>query len=235
MYLQRIYFRVLAVRILIVEDDRRLSGIIKRGLLEEGYSVDSAYDGDEGQYFAESLSYDVMVLDIMLPTKDGLEVCRELRRKKMNVPILMLTARDSVEDRVRGLDAGADDYLIKPFSFNELLARIRALLRREASSKSARLQNGDLVMDTLTRQVWRGKRSIELTSKEYAILEYFMRHPDMVITRTMIEEHAWNYEFSGVSNIIDVYIRRLRRHIDEEGQDSLIQTVRRAGYRLRAL
>lgn len=223
------------MRVLIVEDERRLSGIIKRGLLEEGYAVDSAYDGEEGQYFAESVSYDVMILDVMLPRKDGLEVCRDLRQKKMNMPILMLTARDSVEDRVRGLDAGADDYLVKPFAFNELLARIRALLRREGSSKSARFQVGDLVMDTLTREVWRGQRSIELTSKEYAILEYFMRHPNMVISRTMIEEHAWNYEFSGMSNIIDVYVRRLRRHIDEKDQASLIQTVRGAGYRLRAL
>jgi len=223
------------MRILIVEDERRLSGIIKRGLLEEGYAVDTAYDGEEGQYFAESVSYDVIILDIMLPNKDGIEVCRELRQKKINTAILMLTARDAIEDRVRGLDAGADDYLVKPFAFNELLARIRALLRREGSSKSARLQVGDLVMDTVTRQVWRGQRSIELTSKEYAILEYFMRHPSMVITRTMIEEHAWDYEFSGVSNIIDVYIRRLRRHIDEKGQDSLIQTMRGAGYRLRAL
>jgi DNA-binding response OmpR family regulator len=226
---------MLAMRILIVEDERRLSGIIKRGLLEEGYAVDTAYDGDEGEYFAESVSYDAMILDIMLPTKDGFAVCRELRQKKMNVPILMLTARDSVEDRVRGLDAGADDYLVKPFAFNELLARIRALLRREGPSKSARLRVGDLVMDTLTRQVWRGQRGIELTTKEYAILEYFMRHPNIVITRPMIEEHAWNYEFSGVSNIIDVYIRRLRHHVDVEGEESLIQTVRGAGYRLRAL
>jgi len=223
------------MRILVVEDERRLSGIIKRGLLEEGYAVDTAYDGEEGGYFAESVQYDVMILDIMLPKKDGIEVCQELRLKKINIPILMLTAKDSVEDRVAGLDAGADDYLVKPFAFNELLARVRALLRREAFSKSPRLAVGDLVMDVVTREVWRGQKSIKLTSKEYAILEYFMRHPNMVITRTMVEEHAWDYEFDSISNIIDVYIRRLRCSIDERGQESLIETVRGAGYRLRAV
>ena len=223
------------MRILVVEDERRLSGIIKRGLLEEGYSVDTAYDGEEGEYFAGSVQYDVVILDIMLPKKDGIEVCRELRLKKINFPILMLTAKDSVEDRVAGLDAGADDYLVKPFAFNELLARVRALLRREAFSKSPRLEVGDLVMDVVTREVWRGQRSIKLTSKEYAILEYFMRHPNMLITRTMLEEHAWDYEFDSMSNVIDVYIRRLRRSIDERGRDSLIETVRGAGYRLRAI
>jgi DNA-binding response OmpR family regulator len=223
------------VRILVVEDERRLSGIIKRGLLEEGYAVDTAYDGEEGAYFAGSVQYDVMILDIMLPKKDGIEVCQELRLNKINTPILMLTAKDSVEDRVAGLDAGADDYLVKPFAFNELLARVRALLRREAFAKSPRLEVGDLAMDIVTREVWRGQRSIRLTSKEYAILEYFMRHPNMVITRTMLEEHAWDYEFDSMSNIIDVYVRRLRRSIDERGQDSLIETVRGAGYRLRAV
>jgi len=145
----------------------------------------------------------------------------------------MLTARDTVEDRIKGLDAGADDYLVKPFAFNELLARIRALLRREGRSKTPRLQVGDLIMDTLTREVWYGERNIELTSKEYVVLEYFMRHPNMVITRTMLEEHAWDYDFDSVSNLIDVYIRRLRRKIDENSKTSLIQTVRGAGYRLR--
>ncbi|MCL4458775.1 MAG: response regulator transcription factor [Chloroflexi bacterium] len=221
------------MRILVLEDERRLCNIIKRGLLEEGYAVDTAYDGEDGEYLAESTPYDLIILDIMLPKKDGIGVCQELRLKRVNTPILMLTAKDSVEDRVKGLDAGADDYLIKPFAFNELLARIRALLRREGFSKSPRLQVGDLVMDTLSREVWRGQRRIELTSKEYVILEYFMRHPNMVITRTMLEEHAWDYEFDSMSNLIDVYIRRLRRKIDERGQNSLIQTVRGAGYRLR--
>jgi DNA-binding response OmpR family regulator len=221
------------MRILVIEDERRLCNIIKRGLLEEGYAVDTAYDGEDGEYLAETTPYDLIILDIMLPKKDGIEVCQELRLKRVNMPILMLTARDTVEDRVKGLDAGADDYLIKPFAFNELLARIRALLRREGPSKSPRLQVGDLVLDTLTREAWWGQRNIELTNKEYVILEYFMRHPNMVITRTMLEEHAWDYEFDSMSNLIDVYIRRLRHKIDEKGQASLIQTVRGAGYRLR--
>ncbi len=171
----------------------------------------------------------------MLPSKDGLQVCQELRARKVNTPILMLTAKDTVEDRVRGLDTGADDYLVKPFAFNELLARVRALLRREGMSKSPELRVGDLVLNTLTRQVWRGQRPIELTTKEYVILEYFMCRPNVVVTRTMIEEHAWDYDFDSLSNLVDVYIRRLRRKIDTEGEDdSLIQTVRGAGYRLKA-
>jgi DNA-binding response OmpR family regulator len=200
------------MRVLVVEDERRLAGIIKRGLIEEGYAVDTVYDGEEAQYMGETTSYDIIILDIMLPKKDGIAVCKELRAKKINTPILMLTARDSVEDRVKGLDSGADDYMIKPFAFSELLARIRALLPREA---------------------WRGDRKIELTTKEYSILEYFMSHPNMVITRTMLEENAWDYEYDSMSNIIDVYIRRLRRKIDGDVDDSLIQTVRGAGYRLK--
>jgi DNA-binding response OmpR family regulator len=202
--------------------------------LEEVYVVDVAYDGEDGEFLAEVNPYDLIVLDIMLPKKDGIEICKELRSKKINTPILMLTAMDAVEDRVRGLDAGADDYLVKPFAFNELLARIRALLRREGMFKSPELQVGDLVLNTLTREVWHEQTAIELTNKEYVILEYFMRHPNMVITRTMIQEHAWDYEFDSLSNLIDVYIRRLRRKIDKGGERSLIQTVRGAGYRLKA-
>ena len=223
------------MRILVVDDDRRLCTIVKRGLLEEAYAVDLAYDGEEGEYLAEVNPYDLIILDIMLPNKDGIQVCRELRAKKVNTPILMLTAKDTVEDRVKGLDTGADDYLIKPFAFSELLARVRALLRREGMAKSPELQVGDLTLNTLTRQVWRGQRPIELTTKEYVILEYFMRHPNVVVTRTMIEEHAWDYDFDSLSNLVDVYIRRLRRKIDNEREDSLIQTVRGAGYRLKAL
>ena len=222
------------MRILVVDDDRRLCAIIKRGFLEEAYAVDLTYDGEEGEYLAEVNPYDLIILDIMLPNKDGIEVCQELRAKKINTPILMLTAKDTVEDRVRGLDTGADDYLVKPFAFNELLARVRALLRREGMSKSPELQVGDLTLNTLTHQVWRGQRPIELTTKEYVILEYFMRHPNVVVTRTMIEEHAWDYDFDSLSNLVDVYIRRLRRKIDNEREDSLIQTVRGAGYRLKA-
>jgi DNA-binding response OmpR family regulator len=223
------------MRVLVVEDERRLAGIIRRGLIEEGYAVDVVYDGEEAQYMAETTTYDIIILDIMLPKKDGIAVCKDLRSKKINTPILMLTARDSVEDRVKGLDSGADDYLIKPFAFSELLARIRALLRRESLSKTPKIQVGDLVLDTLTREAWRGQRKIDLTTKEYSILEYFMSHPNMVITRTMLEENAWDYEYDSMSNIIDVYIRRLRRKIDGEGVDSLIQTVRGAGYRLKTI
>ncbi len=221
------------MRILVVEDARRLAGIIKRGLIEEGYAVDNAYDGEEAQYMAESTPFDMIILDIMLPKKDGVTICRELRAKKVNTPILMLTAKDSVEDKVAGLDSGADDYQVKPFAFAELLARVRALLRREALPKTQKLEVGDLVMDGQTREVWRGQRKIDLTTKEYAILEYFMRRPNAVVTRTMLGENVWDYEFDGISNIIDVYVRRIRRKIDEDGQESLIQTLRGAGYRLR--
>jgi DNA-binding response OmpR family regulator len=221
------------MRTLVVEDSRRLAGIIKRGLLEEGYTVDIAYDGEEAQHMAETTPFDVIILDVMLPKKDGVTVCRELREKKVSTPILMLTAKDSVEDKVRGLDSGADDYQVKPFAFTELLARVRALLRREVYPKTQKLQAGDLVMDLQTREVCRGERKIELTAKEYAILEYFLRRPNAVVTRTMLGESVWDYEFDGLSNIIDVYVRRIRRKIDEDGQKSLIQTLRGAGYRLR--
>ena len=221
------------MRILVVDDDRRLCSVIKRGLLEETYAVDVAYDGEEGEYMGEVNPYDLIILDIMMPKKDGIEMCKELRSKRINTPVLMLTAKDAVEDRVRGLDAGADDYMVKPFSFNELLARVRALLRREAITKSPEIKLGDLVLNTLTRGVRRGDRTIELTTKEYVILEYFMRHPNVVVTRTMLEEHAWDYDFDSMSNLIDVYIRRLRRKLDDNENESVLQTVRGAGYRLK--
>ncbi len=221
------------MRILVVDDDRHLNGIIKRGLLEEAYAVDTSYDGEDGEYLAWINSYDLIVLDIMMPKKDGIEVCRSLRTNDINTPILMLTAKDAVEDRVAGLDAGADDYLVKPFAFSELLARIRALLRRDGTSKTPEIKVGDVVLNTRTREVWRGNRLIDLTTKEYTVLEYFMRHPNVVITRTMLEEHAWDYNFESMSNLVDVYIRRLRSKIDGKGESSLIQTVRGAGYRLK--
>ena len=221
------------MRILVVDDDRRLCSVIKRGLLEETYAVDVAYDGEEGEYMGEVNPYDLIILDIMMPKKDGIEMCKELRSKRINTPILMLTAKDAVEDRVRGLDAGADDYMVKPFSFNELLARVRALLRREAVTRSPEIKLGDLVLNTLTREVRRGDRTIELTTKEYVILEYFMRHHNVVVTRTMLEEHAWDYDFDSLSNLIDVYIRRLRRKLDDNENESVLQTVRGAGYRLK--
>ncbi len=221
------------MRVLVVEDSRRLAGIIKRGLLEEGYAVDNAYDGEEAEYMAETTPFDLIVLDIMLPKKDGLAVCRDLRAKNVNTPILMLTAKDSVEDKVIGLDSGADDYLVKPFAFSELLARLRALLRREVLPKTQRFQVGDLTLDPQSREVWRDGGRLELTAKEYSIVEYFMRRPNAVVTRTMLGESVWDYEFDGLSNIIDVYVRRIRQKIDRDGQPSLIQTVRGAGYRLR--
>jgi DNA-binding response OmpR family regulator len=220
------------MRILVVEDEKELAGIIKRGLIEEGYAVDTAYTGEEGEILAESIPYDLIILDVILPKKDGVEVCRSLRQKRIKSPITMLTAKDSISDRVKGLDSGADDYLVKPFAFEELYARVRALLRREENLLPQKLEAGDLVIDTTTRQVWKGRRLIELTGKEYAILEYLMRHPNLVITRTMMEQHIWNLELDSSSNLVDVYIRKLRRKIDSEGKESLIQTVKGAGYRL---
>ena len=169
-----------------------------------------------------------------MPKKDGIEVRRELRSKHINIPIMILTAKDAVEDRVKGLDSGADDYVVKPFAFSELLARVRALLRREGPLKSSDIIVGELVLDTRTRELRKGERIIELTTKEYTILEYLMRHPNMVVTRTMIEEHAWDYDFDSLSNVVDVYIRRLRRKMDDGEKESIIQTIRGAGYRLRA-
>ncbi len=222
------------MRILVVDDDRRLCNIVKRGLVEEAHTVDVAYDGEEGGYLAEVNPYDLIILDIMMPKKDGIEVCRELRSKNINIPIMMLTAKDAVEDRVKGLDSGADDYVVKPFAFSELLARVRALLRREGPLKSSEITVGELVLDTRTRELRKGKKIIELTTKEYTILEYLMRHSNMVVTRTMIEEHAWDYDFNSISNLVDVYIRRLRRKIGDGEKGNVIQTVRGAGYRLRA-
>lgn len=220
------------MKILIVEDDIHVADVLRRGLSESGYVVDIAHDGQEGEYLALNSEYDLIILDIMLPVKDGVEICKVLRLNRISAPILMLTAKETVEDRVRGLDSGADDYLVKPFAFSELLARVRAVLRRQVADRNPRLQVGDLILDYVTREVWRGKRPIKLTNKEYIILEYFMRHPGAVITRTMIEDYAWDYEFYGTSNLVDVYIRNLRRKIDVGGKPSLFQTVIGAGYRL---
>lgn len=222
------------VRILVVEDEKRLAQIIKRGLEEAGYAIDSAFDGIEGQALAESTSYDLIVLDVMLPKQDGIKTCRELRKRKISTPVLMLTARDAVEDRVAGLDAGADDYMIKPFAFSELLARVRALLRRGAAAVTPRLAVGDLELDAATRTAVRGGRKIDLTSREYAILEYLMRHPGVLITRTMLEERIWDYQSDRLSNVIDVYIKKLRNKIDLPDQPSVITTIRGAGYRMDA-
>jgi heavy metal response regulator len=222
------------MRVLVVEDERKIADFIRKGLSEQGYAVDVAYDGDEAVDWPTIAEFDVIILDVMLPLRDGIEVCSVLRQRGVRTPILMLTAKDAVEDRVRGLDSGADDYLVKPFAFAELLARLRALTRRQPAVLGAALQVGDLVLDTATRKVARGGTPIDLTTKEYGILEYLMRHPNQVLTRTMIAEHVWNYDFDNASNVIDVHIRNLRRRIDDPFPIRLIQTVRGAGYRISA-
>lgn len=221
------------MRILLVEDNRRLNNSLRASLEEDGYAVDPAYDGQEGEELAELYPYDAIILDIMLPVKDGLEVCRQLRNKRINTPILMLTARDSVEDRVTGLDSGAEDYLVKPFAIEELRARLRALLRRDSPDKSGRLRVADLTLDPATHFVERDGKSIRLTAKEFSLLEYFMRNPNRVITREMAESHIWSYDFQAMSNVVDVYVRRLRRKIDDPFEVKLIETLRGTGYRLR--
>ena len=220
------------MRILVVEDNHRLNQSLTSSLIHEGYSVDSAYDGQEGQDLAEMAPYDVILLDVLLPQKDGLEVCRDLRRRRIQTPILLLTARDSIDDRVQGLDCGADDYLVKPFAMRELLARLRALLRRQQPYKQGQLTLGGLVIDPVTHTIERDGRALELTPKEFALLEYFMYHPNQVVTREMIEQHIWNYDFECESNVIDVYVRRLRRKIDDPFEVKLLTTVRGIGYRL---
>ena len=221
------------MRILLVDDDKKLCNTVKRGLEEGAYAVDCVHDGDDGLYYAETTPYDLIILDVMMPLKDGLEVCRSLRSKRILTPVLMLTAKDAVEDRVRGLDTGADDYLVKPFAFAELLARVRALLRRKGANKSSRITVGDLALDTVTREVTWQEKQVDLTTKEFAVLEYLMHHPDQVVTRTMIEEHAWDYELDSISNLVDVYIRRIRQKIDPDMGKRIITTIRGAGYRIK--
>jgi DNA-binding response OmpR family regulator len=223
------------MHVLIVEDEHKIATYIKRGLEEQGYAVDVAFTGREALDWAETVPFDLIVLDVLLPELDGISVCRTLRKRGLHVPILMLTARDAIDDRVAGLDAGADDYLVKPFALKELLARLRAISRRAADvPKSPTLQIADLSLDTLTHRVRRGDRRIELTAKEYAVLECLMREPDRVLTRTMIADHVWNYDVYNESNVVDVYIRNLRRKIDDNCDLKLIHTVRGVGYRLSA-
>ncbi|MFI5271557.1 MAG: response regulator transcription factor [Ktedonobacterales bacterium] len=221
------------MRILLVEDNRRLSAALKASLADAGYAVDAAFDGPEGQAFAENGPYDAIVLDVMLPGSDGLTVCRALRQRRVNVPIMMLTARDTVQDRVRGLDSGADDYLVKPFALSELLARLRALLRRDADCKAGVLEAGELRLDPATHEVTRAGHAIELTARLFALLEYFVRHPNQILTRELIESHIWSYDFAATSNVVDVYVRRLRTRLDDPFAVKLLETVRGAGYRLR--
>jgi heavy metal response regulator len=222
------------MRTLVVEDEPGIANFVRQGLTEAGYAVDLACDGEEGLDYALAVPYDVIVLDIMLPRMDGLEVLEELRRRGDKTPVLMLTARDTVDDRVKGLDVGADDYLVKPFAFSELLARLRALLRRLPLQTGPVLSVGNLQMDTARREVRRDERLIELSPREYAVLELLMRHPNQVLTRAQIAEHVWNFDFYNESNVVDVYIGYLRRKIDKEADYPLIHTVRGVGYRISA-
>jgi heavy metal response regulator len=221
------------MRILVVEDEKKVASFLKKGLEEEYYAVDCAYDGEEALYLVEANEYDLMILDIMLPKIDGLEVLKGVRDKGFPLPVLMLTAKDSVEDVIKGLDAGGDDYLTKPFAFAELLARVRALLRRKEREPTGELQVADLVLDPVTHAVSRGGQEIELTAKEYALLEYLMRQVNRVVTRTMISEHVWDYHFDPMTNVIDVYVNHLRNKIDQNSSQRLIHTIRGVGYMLK--
>jgi two-component system, OmpR family, response regulator len=216
------------VRALVVEDQPKLASLIQRGLTEEGYAVDVAPDGPHALVRATATEYDVIVLDVMLPGLDGFEVCRRLRAQTIQAPVLMLTARDGVEDRIAGLDLGADDYLTKPFAFDELLARLRALTRRGSIERTPALEVGSLRLDPRTKQAWRDDEEVELSAKEFALLETFMRHPGQVLSRFELLEHAWDFAYENRSNVVDVYVRYLRKKLGA----SAIETVRGAGYRL---
>jgi two-component system copper resistance phosphate regulon response regulator CusR len=218
------------MRVLLVEDDKRIASFVAKGLRENAYAVDVSQNGEEGVYQASINDYDVIILDVMMPLKTGFEVCAELRKEGNNTPVLMLTARDAVEDKISGLDIGADDYLTKPFAFDELLARLRALLRRSTEIRPPRIVISDLEIDTMAQRVWRGGREISLTTKEYALLEYLAREKGKVLGRAAIAEHVWDDSFDPFSNLIDVYIKRLRGKIDEGFLVQLIHTRRGAGY-----
>jgi two-component system OmpR family response regulator len=221
------------MRILVVEDDVKMAALLRRGLVEEGFAADIAATGDDAIWMGAATEYDAIVLDVMLPGADGFEVCRRLRDDGVWSPVLMLTARDAVEDRVAGLDAGADDYLVKPFSFAELLARLRALARRPPHERPTVLEVGDLRLDPATHQVWRGDAEIGLSAKEFALLETFMRRPGQVLSRFQLLEHCWDYGYENRSNVVDVYVRYLREKVDRPFGASSIETVRGAGYRFR--
>jgi two-component system, OmpR family, response regulator len=222
------------MRVLVVEDEKKLGELLGRGLREEGYAADVADRGEEALWMARAVAYDAIVLDVMLPGADGFEICRRLRRERVWTPVLMLTARDAVDDRVVGLDSGADDYLTKPFAFEELLARIRALTRRTQVERPTVLEVGDLRLDPGAHRAWRGKHELDLSAKEFAMLELFMRRPGLTLSRTQLLDGAWDIAFESRSNVVDVYVRYLREKIDRPfGLDS-IETVRGVGYRLRA-
>jgi len=220
------------MRVLVVEDNPRMASVIRQGLAENGYAVDVARTGHDGENMAAAQLYDAVILDVMLPDQDGVRACANLRRRGVGTPILMLTALSRISDKVKGLDAGADDYLTKPFEFDELLARLRALLRRGQASESAHLKFADLEIDLLARKASRGGQEILLTAKEFALLEYFMRKPDRVLTRIDIGEHVWDMNFDPDSNVIDVYVSMLRRKLDKGFDKRLIHTVIGAGYKL---
>jgi heavy metal response regulator len=222
------------MRILLVEDDRKVASFIRKGLEEEGYAVDVAADGETGLQMGLDRLHDLIVLDVMLPAKPGFQVTRELRQGKVATPVLMLTSRDTIEDKVQGLDAGADDYLTKPFAFAELLARVRALLRRGVDARAPKLQVADLILDPATRSVTRGGQPITLTNREFALLEYLMSNAGRVLSRTMIADHVWDYNFDSGTNVIDVYVNYLRKKIDAEKEPKLLHTVRGVGYVLKA-
>jgi DNA-binding response OmpR family regulator len=221
------------MRILVVEDDPRLGPNLKKGLEKHHYAVDLVTDGEDAILMGTTIPYDLIVLDVLLPRFNGFEVCRQLRDHKRTTPILLLTALGEVDHRVRGLDSGADDYLVKPFSFRELEARVRALLRRESATKTVELRFLDITLDTRTHEARRGERVIALNNKEYALLEYLMRHPRQVLNRNMIAEHVWDCDAGHLSNVIDVYIRYLRRKLCEHGEPDVIHTIRGAGYQLK--
>ena len=221
------------MRILVVEDEKKVASFIKRGLEEEKFEVDTAFDGEEGLQLAIEGAYNLIILDVLLPKRDGLSVVKELRARKLMTPVLMLTAKDSLEDIVAGLNSGSDDYLSKPFAFAELLARVRALLRRSELERGAEIRFADLRLDPVTHKVWRKDKEIDLTAKEYGLLEFFMRNPNQVLTRTTIAEHVWDYVFDSFTNIIDVYVNYLRKKVDRDSDTKLIHTVRGVGYILK--
>jgi two-component system OmpR family response regulator len=221
------------VRVLVVEDEPRMAALLKRGLVEEGYVVDIASNGPDGLWHALEFPYDAVLLDVMLPKMSGVEVCRQLREQQRWTPVLMLTARDAVNDRVAGLDAGADDYLVKPFAFDELSARVRALVRRGTVARPTELRVGGLRLDPASRRAWRGEAELDLSVKEFAMLRLFLAHPGQVLTRTQILEHVWDYAYDGTSNVVDQYVLYLRRKIDRPFRLQQLETVRGAGYRLR--
>ncbi len=221
------------MRVLVVEDEMKMGSLLRRGLQEEGHAADVARTGDDALWMSAAVDYDAIVLDVMLPGRDGFEVCRELRERGVWAPVLMLTARNAVEDRISGLDAGADDYLPKPFAFGELLARLRALARRGAPERPPALEAGGLRLDPSTHQVWRGETAIELSPKEFALLETFMRRPGQVLSRYQLLEHAWDIAYENKSNVVDVYVRYLREKVDRPFGVESLETVRGAGYRLR--